>query len=71
MQENNWENYAPDLYRIKVEGGFIYGFDQGICFVPDVDLTRYQAHLRDAYMKGYTDGHEDAKKGIDDRNLQD
>jgi hypothetical protein len=25
-------------------------------FVPDVDLQRYQAHLRDAYNAGFKDG---------------
>ena len=64
-----WEEYARFLIRIKVEGGYLYTNDQGLeeiamSFVPDIDLTRYQAHLRDAYKKGYSDGQADARVGI-------
>jgi hypothetical protein len=57
--------------RLKVDGGYLYRiirFDDSdsvaMSFVPDVDLQRYQAHLRDAYNKGYSDGQEDAKHGV-------
>lgn len=56
--------------RMKVEGGWLYyvgiqSLEQmAVCFVPDVDLTRYQSHLRDAYKRGYEDGQQDAKKGF-------
>lgn len=54
--------------KLKVEGGYLYvyqlvvndKFSSNMCFVPDVDLTRYQAHLRDAYSKGFEDGKADA-----------
>lgn len=53
----------------KVAGGHLYSeaFKENgkivsatMCFVPDVDLTRYQAHLRDAYKQGFIDGGVDA-----------
>lgn len=63
----NWENLCDHLTeRLKVEGGFLYrtkkiGVDCiAMCFVPDVDLQRYQAHLRDAYKQGFIDGGVDA-----------
>lgn len=60
--------------RLKVEGGHLYhrltwenepqyGETGCMAFVPDIDLTRYQSHLRDAYSAGYADGIEDAKNG--------
>ncbi len=55
-------------WRLKVDGGYLYalGMLHGItmAFVPDIDLTRYQAHLRDAYKQGYADGQEDKKNGV-------
>jgi hypothetical protein len=67
--ESEWETAAAYLKRIKVDGGFLYlhvgKVNSCMCFVPDVDLQRYQAHLRDAYTKGYTDGQEDRQQGID------
>lgn len=76
--------------RLKVDGGHIYrtasdvkenGISESLVFVPDIDLTRYQAHLRDAYNQGFKDGsgeirmepnttaynrgYEDAKKDIE------
>jgi len=62
--EPEWEHYASGIDRIKVEGGHIYNFDMSLCFVPDIDLKRYQAHLRDAYKKGFEDGSYEALKGI-------
>lgn len=59
--------------RLKVEGGYLYriciqddndNLQIAMSFVPEVDLTRYQAHLRDAYKKGYEDGQSDFKNGI-------
>ena len=68
MTEPAWERYSDGIDRIKVDGGYVFRtISQGnvsICFVPDIDLQRYQAHLRDAYTKGYADGQEDAKNGI-------
>jgi hypothetical protein len=65
-----WEKYATDVCRLKVDGGYLYssfrGNSESMCFVPDVDLQRYQSHLRDAYRQGYTAGQEDAKHGIND-----
>lgn len=74
-----WETldvrYDEDIYehfsRCKVEGGHLYrSFVRwkhqptlSMNFVPDVDLSRYQAHLRDAYRQGYNDGQSDAKVG--------
>ena len=71
MSNSNWENVgalADKTWRLKVDGGHIYHIfdDGGICFVPDIDLQRYQAHLRDAYRQGYTAGHQDAKNGIEE-----
>jgi hypothetical protein len=62
-----WIYKATNLRCIKVEGGQLYqsfNGDWGIsmCFVPDVDLQRYQAHLRDAYNQGFKDGQEEAKQ---------
>lgn len=64
-----WELYATEMLRIKVEGGHIYETDGSICFVPDVDLKRYQSHLRDAYNQGFKDGQQEEKKGFDIRNV--
>lgn len=68
MTEPAWERYSDGIDRIKVNGGSVYRTisqgDVSICFVPDVDLQRYQAHLRDAYKKGYADGHEDGENDI-------
>jgi hypothetical protein len=55
--------------RLKVDGGYIYKEQKGsgglaMVFVPDVDLQRYQAHLRDAYNQGYKHGHEDGINGF-------
>lgn len=61
-----WEKYGP-LFRIKVDGGYLYQDDNGVemsmCFVPDIDLARYQAHLRDAYKQGYETGKLDEREG--------
>lgn len=69
MTEPVWERYSNDIDRIKTDGGYIYKTisqgDVSICFVPDIDLQRYQAHLRDAYKTGYADGQADAKNGMD------
>lgn len=62
-KEPHWERVTVGTWRLKVEGGYLYQTDDhdsnAMCFVPDVDLTRYQAHLRDAYNQGYKDGHEE------------
>lgn len=62
--------------RLKVEGGFLYRTHSksiiqplyAMCFVPDVDLTRYQSHLRDAYQQGFKDGLEASKNGDIERS---
>jgi len=64
MKEEQWESLDGALCRIKVDGGHIYETSVGLCFVPDVDLQRYQSHLRDAYKQGYEAGHADSEKGI-------
>ncbi len=59
------------LSRLKVDGGYLYrsfvSIDNvptmSMCLVPEIDLSRYQSHLRDAYNKGYKDGQSDAKVG--------
>jgi hypothetical protein len=60
QNEPEWERYAPNIERILVAGGYIYKTleqnDIATTFVPDVDLQRYQAHLRDAYNQGFQDG---------------
>lgn len=64
----DWERYGP-LARLKVNGGHIYEstfeYSNALVFVPDIDLKRYESHLRDAYNKGYKDGQEDTKRHID------
>jgi len=74
--EVKWEEINHDDVQIteclKVDGGYLWRtvFKShmqpmpAMSFVPDVDLQRYQAHLRDAYKQGYKDGQEDAKNGI-------
>lgn len=65
--EDIWERVSRQngayCDRMKVDGGWLYrtGNPETIAmsFVPDVDLTRYQSHLRDAYKQGYTDGFMD------------
>lgn len=58
-----WERYGDTIDRIKVDGGWVYRVmfqgDVATSFVPDVDLQRYQAHLRDAYNQGFKDGQDD------------
>ena len=68
MTEPMWERYSDGIDRIKVDGGFVYRTisqgDVSICFVPEIDLQRYESHLRDAYNKGFTDGSYEALKGL-------
>lgn len=65
-----WERVTESgTDRLKVDGGWLYRDQKAngglaIAFVPDVDLQRYQAHLRDAYSQGYKDGQENGKQGI-------
>ena len=65
-----WESYARDVKRIKVDGGYLYQSHAlqkeyfTTCFVPDVDLQRYESHLRDAYTQGYADGQADFREMI-------
>jgi hypothetical protein len=55
--------------KLKVDGGYLYhvtrriddNLSSSMAFVPDIDLTRYEAHLRDAYKKGYEDGLNERK----------
>ncbi len=68
------ESKTAATERLKVDGGHLYHVSYKnnsvahsvMCFVPDVDLQRYQAHLRDAYKQGYKAGQDDAKHGISD-----
>jgi hypothetical protein len=73
LDPNGWEIVTQSdvalLVRYKVEGGHLYckilEFKNSApmastVFVPDVDLTRYQAHLREAYNQGFKDGAIDA-----------
>lgn len=68
--KTDWEMYGICVRRMKVDGGYLYeSYDKdggyfSMCFVPDVDLQRYQAHLRDAYTLGYKDGQEDTRNGV-------
>ena len=69
-----WETYDSSpvaiTERIPVEGGHIYYVSNHIarqtalCFVPDVDLKRYQSHLRDAYHQGFVDGMIEARANL-------
>jgi hypothetical protein len=68
--ENMWEVYDQAsnciTQRMKVDGGWLFTLihnqlkQMQMCFVPDVDLQRYQSHLRDAYNQGFKDGQSDA-----------
>lgn len=67
IEQPEWEYYANCLSRVKVDGGYLYQSFSGedevcMCFVPDVDLARYQSHLRDAYNQGLKDGQDVAHK---------
>ena len=68
MNLHDEEEIKSYLYRTKVDGGYLYQWitaaNACMTFVPDIDLTRYQSHLRDAYTQGYKDAHEDLKQGI-------
>jgi hypothetical protein len=76
MNKLEWEQITDTTHRLKVEGGFLYrcksnnmcvnfiSSPPSICFVPDIDLLKYQSHLRDAYKKGYEAGHYDSKLNI-------
>ena len=74
IKEIEWERYGKYVRKMKVDGGYLYeSFDEdgeffATCFVPDVDLQRYQAHLRDAYTQGYKDGQDELK--IKMRNIE-
>jgi len=64
MSLPKWEDYAESTERLKVDGGHIYLIlGLGACFVPDIDLSRYQSHLRDAYKQGYDVGYADCNNG--------
>lgn len=63
----SWEDVHDSLTeRMKVDGGHLYRTKRmgvegiAMCFVPDVDLKRYESHLRDAYKQGFADGAVDA-----------
>lgn len=68
--EEAWNREITEI--LKVNGGMLYHrvifnnetISTSMCFVPDVDLQRYQAHLRDAYKQGYITGQLDAKNNI-------
>lgn len=79
-KDKKWEVVVDErrawTKRLKVDGGHLYricfqspddSFGVAMSFVPDVDLTRYQAHLRDAYKQGYMDGQLEARNPILDR----
>jgi hypothetical protein len=65
MSEPQWERVTDETSRLKVDGGYLYRVEssKGLAmdFVPEIDLQRYESHLRDAYNKGYADGQEDIK----------
>ena len=71
----DWKDQIVGFSRIKVDGGHVYrqivasgGTDSvSLCFVPDVDLKRYESHLRDAYRQRYVAGHEDSKRGVEEK----
>ena len=67
-EEIKWELVTDHLQKLKVNGGHLYHHEHHtgntMSFVPDIDLQRYQAHLRDAYKQGYESGHADAKVGV-------
>jgi len=73
-ERSEWETLEGSSYtsfeRKMVDGGFIYrscthvpneGISESLCFVPDIDLTRYQSHLRDAYNQGFKDGSQEKR----------
>lgn len=68
--DNEWQQINYETDRLKVDGGYLYrtkrmGVDAiAMSFVPDVDLTRYQAHLRDAYNQGFKDGMTEAHANL-------
>lgn len=73
--QSKWEFYDSAnnaiTERLKVDGGWLYHLAlqntpsaANMCFVPDVDLARYQSHLRDAFKQGYEAGHKDAGSGV-------
>ena len=67
-EEKKWEPVSGDgTDCMKVDGGYIYRCQKGngglaMVFVPEIDLTRYESHLRDAYNRGYETGQEDIKQ---------
>lgn len=71
---NPWEdvsaNEVTHVCRHKVEGGWLYSTTVSgvnmftVTFVPEIDLSRYQAHLRDAWKQGHDQGVEDARRGL-------
>lgn len=73
---NPWEdvsaNEVTHVCRHKVEGGWLYSTTVSgvnmftVTFVPEIDLSRYQAHLRDAWKQGYEDGRRDERMGVVD-----
>ena len=73
MKEEIWIHVSRtgevNCDRLKVDGGWLYrsGNSHFVsqCFVPDIDLARYQSHMRDAYNQGYKAGHEDCRLGVD------
>ncbi len=73
---SDWERVTESgTDRLKVDGGYLYRDQKAngglaIAFVPDVDLQRYQAHLREAYTRGFADGVDEGKaiKEFTERN---
>ena len=71
-----WEIVTDESYertdRLKVDGGYLYRTRRcleeevgAMAYVPAIDLTRYQAHLRDAYNQGYADGRDDTRNAVE------
>jgi hypothetical protein len=71
--EKIYQNDVHCIFRMKVDGGFLYhsltglneNLSQSMCFVPDIDLKRYESHLRDAYTQGYKAALDDFKKPLE------
>ena len=78
--EPTWELVIDESYesmkRLKVPGGYLYNFITScaddrectaMCFVPEVDLTRYASHLRDAYNQGFKDGQSELRSNVENQ----
>ena len=62
---SEWERVTDETAKLKVDGGYLYKIETSkglaMSFVPEIDLQRYESHLRDAYNRGFKEGLDEGR----------